>query len=467
MTNIVLSFGPVARPEHRTSYVIKGMAAALAGVALVAVPILSVQAMTLEESVQIAIESHPSVLAAQAARRVREKQVDEARAPFFPDINGRAASGYEHTDSPGTRGRATRGTAGLPGFDKGSTNMLHTDSQFSVRQMIFDGFETINRTDAARTRVEAAGHQIRDSEEEIALRATQAYLAVLEGRDVVELADENVQAHMEVLDDVRLRAQQGGGSIADVRQAEARLALAQTRLTELRGDLRDAESDFIEAVGTVPDDLELPEPPEDAMPAAMEEAVEKSVASNPAIRAAAVAVAARRTDIEASNGVFYPRFDIELTAARNHNIQGSRGLEQNYQAFGVVRWNLFRGGADLARKRRLTELASQSVQLEAQTKRLTEEQMRVDFNALQVAQDRLPTLEDRVLAADQVVVAYRQQFQLGQRTLLDVLDVENELFQARVALVQGEFDLRDANYRVLATMGTLGPTLGVVAAAEE
>ena len=93
--------------------------------------------------------------------------------------------------------------------------------------------------------------------------------------------------------------------------------------------------------------------------------------------------------------------------------------------------------------------------------------MRVDYNALQVAQDRLPTLEDRVLAADQVVVAYRQQFQLGQRTLLDVLDVENELFQARVALVQGEFDLRDANYRVLATMGTLGPTLGVVAAAEE
>jgi adhesin transport system outer membrane protein len=463
MKNILLSFGPVAHRERRSSYVIKGMAAALAGVALVAVPYVSVQAMTLEESVRIAIESHPTVLAAQAAQRVREKQVDEARAPFFPDVNGRAASGYERTNSPGTRGRASRGPASIDS----SVEILHTDSNISVRQMVFDGFETINRTDAARTRVEAAGHQIRDSEEEIALRAAQAYLSVLEGRDVVELADENVRAHVEVLDDVRLRAQQGGGSIADVRQAEARLALAQTRLTELRGDLRDAESDFIEAVGTVPDDLELPEPPEDAMPAAMEEAVEKSVAGSPAIRAAAVAVAARRTDIEASNGVFYPRFDIELTAARNHNIQGSRGLEQNYQAFGVVRWNLFRGGADLARKRRLTELASQSVQLEAETKRLTEEQMRVDFNALQVSQDRLPTLEDRVLAADQVVVAYRQQFQLGQRTLLDVLDVENELFQARVALVQGEFDLRDANYRVLATMGALGPTLGAVAAAEE
>jgi adhesin transport system outer membrane protein len=463
MTKFELGFGPASHLARRRLFSVELVGAAFAGAALLAIPTVQAQAMTLEESVRMAIESHPTVLAAEAGQRVREKQVDEARAPYFPDINGRAASGFERTNSPGTRGRASRGPASIDS----SVEILHTDSNISLRQMVFDGFETSNRTAAARTRVEAAGFQIRDSEEDIALQATQAYLSVLEGRDIVELAEENVRAHVEVHHDVRLRAQQGGGSIADVRQAEARLALAQTRLTELRGDLRDAESDFIETVGTMPDDLELPEPPEDAMPAGVEEAVEKSIAGNPAIRAATTTVVARRTDVEASNGVFWPRLDIELLAARNHNIQGSRGLEQNYQALGVLRWNLFRGGADLARKRRLAELASQSIQLEAEQKRLTEEQMRVDHNALQVAQDRLPTLEDRVLAADQVVVAYRQQFQLGQRTLLDVLDVENELFQARVALVQGEFDLREANYRVLATMGSLGPTLGVVAAAEE
>ena len=132
----------------------------------------------------------------------------------------------------------------------------------------------------------------------------------------------------------------------------------------------------------------------------------------------------------------------------------------------MVRWNLFQGGANLANTRRLNEVASQAVQSEAEQRRLVVEQMRIDFNARQVASDRIPTLEDRVLAADLVVAAYRQQFQLGQRTLLDVLDVENELFQARVALVAGEFDYRVANYQMLSTIGTLGPALGVVAPEE-
>ena len=284
---------------------------------------------------------------------------------------------------------------------------------------------------------------------------------MLRARDIVELAEENVVAHVEVTEDVRTRAREGVGNIADVRQAEARLALARTRLIELRGELRDAETDFIEAVGVVPDDLSLPEPPEDLVPESVEDSLEQALTKNPAVSAASTTVDARRADIEASKGVYWPRLDIELAAQRNQHIKGSRGLEQVYQAFGVLRWNLFSGGGDVARTRRLAELASRAIQLEAETRRLVEEEMRINFNARQVSLDRLPTLEDRVLAADQVVAAYRQQFQLGQRTLLDVLDVENELFQARVSLVAGEFDFRVANYQILATIGVLGPALGV------
>lgn len=434
-------------------------------IALLGLVSAQADAQTLEEAVKLAVETHPTVAAAEAQKRAREQQIDEARAPFFPRIDGRITSGYERTNTPGTRGRATRGLGGND--PEAHVGMQNTNSSFTFRQMVFDGFETWNRMEAAKERSTAAGFQVRDSQELIALRATEAYLSVLRAREIVALAEENVEAHVEVLDDVRIRAQQGGGNIADVRQAEARLALARTRLTELRGDLRDSETDFIEAVGAVPGELELPESPEDAVPEVMDDAVTKSVVNNPAVQAATIRVGAERQDIEASNGVFWPRLDIELQASRNQNIGGSRGPDTFYQAFAVARWNFLRGGGDLARKRRETEEASRAVQLEAETKRLVEEQARVDFNARQVALERLPTLEDRVLAADQVVAAYRQQFQLGQRTLLDVLDVENELFQARVSLVTGEFDLRVASYQILATMGTLGPTLGVVAAEEE
>ncbi|MCZ6523259.1 MAG: TolC family outer membrane protein [Alphaproteobacteria bacterium] len=448
------------------------------GVLVLGLASVQVQALTLQQAVQLAVDTHPTVQGAEAARRARNQQIKQARAPFYPTVDVRAATGYERSNTPGTRGRAGRGIGpstvvgvgpfGGPGSGSNQTDneahvdMLHTDSQILVRQMLFDGFETWNRTAAAEIRVKAAGFQVRDAEEIIALRAVEAYLSVQRNREIVTLAEENVEAHVDVLGDVRIRAREGGGSIADVRQAEARLALARTRLTNQRGELRDAETDFIEAIGTAPDNLELADVPEDLVPETMEASVEEALSRSPVIRAAATTVDARRTDVEASKGVMWPRLDIELTAQRNQNISGSRGMELFYRAFGVVRWNLFQGGANLANTRRLNEVASQAVQSEAEQRRLVVEQMRIDFNARQVASDRIPTLEDRVLAADQVVAAYRQQFQLGQRTLLDVLDVENELFQARVALVAGEFAYRVANYQMLSTIGTLGPALGVV-----
>ncbi len=348
--------------------------------------------------------------------------------------------------------------------DEGHTNLLNTNSNLFLRQMIFDGFETKNREAAARVRTEVAGHQIDDAREVIALRAIEAYLSVLRAREVVELAEENVVSHIEVLDDTRLRATQGGGSIADVRQAEARLALARTRLTELRGESRDAETDFLEAVGTAPQDLELPEAPDDALPEDAAAMVDSAMGANPAVRAAVRTVEARRTDVEASKGVYWPRLDIELSAERNQNVEGSGpgGRVHNYQAFAVARWNFFNGGADVAATRRLNEVASQAVQLEAETRRLVTEQARIDFNAMTVADERIATLEDRVLAADQVVGVYREQFKIGQRTLLDVLDVENELFQSRVALVNGEIELLVSKYQILSTLGSLNATLGIV-----
>ena len=98
-----------------------------------------------------------------------------------------------------------------------------------------------------------------------------------------------------------------------------------------------------------------------------------------------------------------------------------------------------------------------------QINRLIEEQIRVDWNELITAQSRLPQLESRVLSASQVVSAYRQQFELGQRTLLDVLDVENELFQSRVRLVEGEYEILFAHFLILETLGaTILETLGTL-----
>ena len=126
-----------------------------------------------------------------------------------------------------------------------------------------------------------------------------------------------------------------------------------------------------------------------------------------------------------------------------------------------MRYNFFRGGADRARRGQAVARAGSATFGEAETRRLVEEQMRIDYNNMLTYGERLPILQRRVEAATQVVDAYREQFELGARTLLDVLDVTNELFQARVALVDINVRYRTAQYQVLATMGSLLESLGI------
>ena len=166
-------------------------------------------------------------------------------------------------------------------------------------------------------------------------------------------------------------------------------------------------------------------------------------------------------DAKAAEAPFMPRFDLELSAAQEHNTNGVRSSGNSYQALTVMRFNLYRGGTDTARLRRAREFVSETMLSSRETNRLIEEQIRVDWNELETARSRLPQLESRVLAATQVVSAYRQQFELGQRTLLDVLDVENELFQSRINLVSGEYEVLFAHFLILETLGQLLDAYGI------
>ena len=126
-----------------------------------------------------------------------------------------------------------------------------------------------------------------------------------------------------------------------------------------------------------------------------------------------------------------------------------------------LRYNLYRGGADKARTARAKERASQTLQREFEIRRLIEERMRVDYNEISVARDQVPIIEQRVMATERVLEGYTEQFELGLRSLLDVLDVENELFTARISLVEAEFRYTFAHYQPLSDAGMLLNTVGV------
>lgn len=413
-------------------------------------------AMTLEEAIKVAVDSHPSVLVQKSGKAQMEQDIKEAQARYRPSLDVRLTSGFGAFNNNATRFRRTRGVGGPSGV-----RAWHNEARIELEQMLFDGFETPNLVEAARYRTEVTKHQIRDAEQGIALRVTEGYLEVLRTREIIDLAMDNLQAHVDTLDDVRFRFEEGVGNQADVLQAESRLAFATDRALRQKGELRAAEADFHEAVGVLPDQLDLPDTPANAIPVSLDEAITRALAGNPAGRAAEVAIDARRADAEAAEGPFMPRFDLELSAQHETNTAGVRSSGNSYQALAVMRFNLYRGGTDTAKLRRAREFTSQTMLRLRETNRLIEEQIRIDWNELKTAKSRLPQLEARVLAAAQVVSAYVQQFELGQRTLLDVLDVRNELFVARVGLVEGEYEVLFAHYLLLETLGDLLKTYGI------
>ena len=144
----------------------------------------------------------------------------------------------------------------------------------------------------------------------------------------------------------------------------------------------------------------------------------------------------------------------------------SRAPNTDVAAQLVLRYNLYGGGGDTARKREAAIRIMEARHREAEIRRLVELATRSSFFGLETARDRLPQFQERAAAAEEVVSAYLQQFALGQRTLLDLLDVQVELFQSQVDLVNGEFNVLASEYDVLARAGTLLDSLGTAVGME-
>ena len=361
------------------------------------------------------------------------------------------------TDNTGTRDRGSR-----PAAKDTDVELLRTDVRISLVQRVFDGFDTIRRTRSAEHVATSTGFDVRFAADEVDVRVAQAYLNVLREREIIDLGVENVDKHRDVLQNVTERFDIGAGSDVDVSQAESRLALAESRLLEQRSNLRIAEIDYLEAVGEMPGDLDLPGNPTDAMPASVDDGFNTALANNPELLSATAIVDSRKEDISVAKAPFWPQINIELSHTWDEDADPTnRGIGNVTEALLRVRYNLYSGGADLARTERAMNRASRTMLREAEIRRLVEEQIRTDYNELSVARDQVPVVETRMMATTKVRDGYEEQFELGLRSLLDVLDLENELFDTRVSLVEAEYRYAFAHYRLLTTTGMLLSTLGV------
>jgi len=435
-------------------------AAALAGAAQ---PVLS---QPLRQVVETAVKSNPQVTSTEALKRAAREDVSRARSGYFPSLDVDAGYGRERTDSVVTR------AAG-----QGTVNLDRQDSGVLLTQKIFDGFATRSEVRRQDARLDSASGRLDDTREGVGFRAAEAYIEVLKNRELVRLANENLRVHLSTLDRVQLRVQSGVSQRADLQQVQGRVALARSTVSARAGRLREVEAIYVRIIGSMPGVLTDPQVPSYAfvrggtidseiLARAIRESTDVAIRTNPALAVANAEVNVAEASIQAAKAPYMPSFNLELSANRDRNVSGLPGAQNSEAAMVTMRWNLFRGGGDVANERAAAERKFAAVDAAATTRREIEERVAISVHGKATSEERLASLQEHVTYSAEVLQAYAQQFELGRRTLLDVLNAENELFTARSNQTVGRYDDLTAYYAVETAKGTLLKSLGITLAAE-
>lgn len=423
--------------------------ASLLVLALVAAPAAFAQQM--DTAIKHAVETNPTIGVVANNREAVKEELRQAYGLYLPQLDISAGIGPETTDNDDARNA------------KGRTR---TDATLNLQQRLFTGFETKYQVERQKARVAAAAYRVYENAEVTALDAIGAYLEVIRQRELFALSQQNANFHTEILAKLEQRAAGGVGTQADVAQTRARLSRAQATLAQTANDLADAESLYTRVVGQFPGELTRPDFPAASLPQTLETAVNLSSKNNPAVMATESDVDVTDADIGLSEAAFYPKLNIEGASSYRNDVSGNTGHEFDNNILLRARMNLFRGGIDRATRQESVFRMHQARSEREKSVISANEETRRGWFAYQASGQRVGQLESAVGDLKTTRDAYEQQFNVGQRSLLDLLDAENELFTARGQLISADLNQLRAGYRLLASTGTLLKTINVAAPAQ-
>lgn len=402
--------------------------------------------------VRQALATNPEVHAAWNGLRAADDDVDAAFGNYLPSVDVSAGVGREYRE--GELVSASRSGSYETRF-----------AEITLTQMIYDGFATASQVESLDRAKLVRYYELMGASQSTALDATRAYLDVSRYRELVRLAQANYSDHLRVFSQIEERVQSGAGRGVDLEQISGRLALAESNLMTEASNLHDVTARFQRIVGELPAAQLAPAPKLDGdLPPSVAKALDLAFQGNPEFHAAIENIEATRAEREGAKAAFHPRLDLLGKAGSYRNDSGYYNSDdRERQSIELVAsMNLYRGGSDLASFRAASDRVEQSINLREKACVDVRQTTQVAYNDTQRLREQLEYLNQHRLSIDRVRGAYQQQFDIGQRTLLDVLDSENEYFEASRAFTNAQYDVALADARTLAAMGQLMQNLGVV-----
>jgi adhesin transport system outer membrane protein len=409
-------------------------------------------AASLNEELVFLLTQHPRVKSAQRDVLGSAEGLRGAVAGYYPQLSIDANYGLEYTDSPARRQQGSR------------PSRLWRDTRgMTISQGVFDGFRREANVEGARINRVLSGLALETTRQGLSFDGARTYVDVLRYARLVELAFNNestVQRQLNLEDE---RVQRGAGISVDVLQAKARLQTAKERRVQFEGQLREAVARYMQLFGHEPSPGIMEDPVLDqaALPKNKDEAIKRALSDSPQIAFSGRQVDFQETRRDAAAADYYPRIDLVARGVKEDNIDGVEGERTQWSILVQGRWQIFNGFQTQAAVAEASYRSAASRDNLLAVTREVGQEVEAAWNELQTSKERTELLENAVNIAAEVFDQRRRLRDTGRETALNVLDAENELYNARINLVGATFDARRAAYRLLQAMGELTPkTLG-------
>lgn len=406
--------------------------------------------VSVRETVEATLESHRGLKVIQENLDVVRHELRRAKAGWGPSVDAVGRAGFSQLSDTTTRPL------------NADTDMYGSSRiGLTLTQPLWDGFATRSRVRTGEATVDSMTYRVLDNATSFALDALIAHVDLLRRREILELAKANVAQHETILASEQERVRVGAATSAEVSQTQGRLARAMGTLTDAEASLREGEAAYIRLTGKpVPDALEEVNVPLSLYPD-YDATMQVAQKNNPKLKAYMADIRASRGEKELAASTYHPNINLEVGPSYADRGGPGNQWESGFDAMLVMRWNLFNSGADKAGVKAA----------EARTRMSTETMYNfVDELALEIentwtrylaAKDQRKYYEEAISYNTATRDAYLAQFELGERSLLDVLDSENELFNSSTQYATANGNVVVGAYRLYALTGMLLPELGI------
>ena len=408
---------------------------------------------TIEAALVRAYQNNPQLNAQRATVRFTDENVPQALSGYRPKVAVTASAGYQYTDTNSTAGGS-------------ATNIVRTEIHgtnpprsvgANITQTLFNGQQTANKTRAAESQVSGAREALRVLEQTVLLSAATIYMDYLRDAAIVEVQKSNVRVLEQTLKQTRDRFNVGEVTRTDVAQSEAQLAAGKTQLLTAEANLVTTKSNFRRIIGNEPEALAPGSPVDRYLPATLTTAVDLGLTENPNVTAAMYGIDVSYLQVKVNEGALLPT--VTLQAAVQQTYESTLTLYRSFGASATAQLTvpIYQGGAEYSLIRQSKEtLAQQRLVLE-QTRDQTRANVATAWGQLVAGKAQVQSAQSQVTASEIALNGVREEAKAGQRTTLDVLNAQQALVNARVALVTAQHDRVVASYSVLNTVGRLSP----------